>query len=99
MAIRPEDVERIGELARLEIAPADRERLARELSGVLDFVAALDRLDLPDAGAGVLTGSGDALREDRADGRRLGADVALTAAPERDGDFFLTPPIVDHLEP
>jgi aspartyl-tRNA(Asn)/glutamyl-tRNA(Gln) amidotransferase subunit C len=99
MAIRPDDVERIGELARLEIAPADRDRLARELSKVLDFVAALDRLDLSAVASDEATPDDRALREDHANGRRLSSDAALEAAPARAGDFFLTPPIVENLEP
>ena len=46
MAISREEVERIADLARLEI-PEDRvERMRAELSAVLEFVATLNRLDL-----------------------------------------------------
>ena len=41
-----EEVERIAELARLEIPPDQEERLAGQLSKVLDFAATLHQLDL-----------------------------------------------------
>jgi len=39
------------------------------------------------------------LREDRRDGRTLGAEAALCAAPEQDGGYFLVPPVVENLNP
>lgn len=98
MAIRREDVERIAELARLHI-PEDRvEKMAAELSGILDFVAQLDALELEK-----LSPTGFApdapLREDQPDGRRLERGQALAAAPESEDGFFLTPPIVENVNP
>jgi len=94
-----EEVRRVAELARLEIPEARLERMALELSAVLDFVATLQRLDLSSAAPVTFAPSHAPLREDVPDERRLDADAALAAAPERDGDFFLVPPIVENVNP
>ena len=99
MAIDAEEVRRIAALARLEIADAEVERIAHELSAVLEFVAALDRLDLagceptsfapPDAPAA----RGRARRPPAHDrGRRW------RRRPRREDGFFLVPPIVENMQ-
>ncbi|MBI1796881.1 MAG: Asp-tRNA(Asn)/Glu-tRNA(Gln) amidotransferase subunit GatC [Candidatus Eisenbacteria bacterium] len=104
MSIDREDVKRIAELARLEI-PEDRiERTARELSAVLDYAAALRRLDLEGCEPTVFAGLGAAgpapLRADALDDvRRLTPETALAAAPEHEDDAFLVPPVVENLNP
>jgi aspartyl-tRNA(Asn)/glutamyl-tRNA(Gln) amidotransferase subunit C len=99
MAIRREDVEWIAELARLEIPPEAIERTAAELSRVLDFVAALDRLDLSHDEPGDPAPAGVPLRDDVPDGERLDAARATAMAPAIEDGYFLVPPIVEHLEP
>jgi aspartyl-tRNA(Asn)/glutamyl-tRNA(Gln) amidotransferase subunit C len=99
MAIRREEVERIAELARLELAPEHAERMTRELSAVLDFVATLDRLDLAGCEPVTLAPEGAPLREDVPDDRRLDAERATAGAPAAEHGFFLVPPIVENLEP
>ena len=99
MAIDRGEVERIAALARLEIPEDSIERVARELSEVLEFVAALKRLDLSGCEASVFAPGDAALRPDTLDGRCLGAERALAAAPESEGGFFLVPPIVDNVTP
>jgi aspartyl-tRNA(Asn)/glutamyl-tRNA(Gln) amidotransferase subunit C len=99
MAIERTEVERIAELARLHI-PAERvDRVAAELSAVLDFVEALRRLDLVGRDPGVFAPADAPLREDVPDGRRLGPERATAMAPASEDGFFLVPPIVEHLEP
>jgi aspartyl-tRNA(Asn)/glutamyl-tRNA(Gln) amidotransferase subunit C len=99
MAIDAAEVARIAELARLEIPPERRDRLARELSAVLEFAAALDRLDLAGAPADGIAAGESPLREDRPDGRRLPVEEALGGAPEAEDGFFVVPPAVEYLEP
>jgi len=99
MAIRREEVERIAELARLGLPPERLEEVAAQLSRVLDFVATLERLDLGAATPGELTEGAGALRDDVANGRRLGAEVATAQAPEAEHGFFLVPPIVENVNP
>ena len=97
--IRREEVERIAELARLEIPEARLERVAAELSAVLDFVGALNRLELGGYQPTSFAPEGAALRADEADGRRLSNEQALAMAPEAEAGFFLVPPIVENLNP
>lgn len=99
MTIRREDVERIAELARLEIPEAGMERIAAELSAVLDFVGALNRLDLAGLAPTSLAPDGVPLREDEPDGRRLATEDAMAMAPEAEDGFFLVPPVVENLNP
>ena len=40
-----EDVERVAELAHLELAPEETERMLRDLNAILDYVAELNELD------------------------------------------------------
>ncbi len=99
MSIRREEVERVAELARLELAPERLEVMAAQLSKVLDFIAALNRLDLAGSEPSVFAFAEGALREDRVDGRRLGAQAATRGAPEAEEGFFLVPPIVENVNP
>jgi len=99
MSISREDVRKIAELARLEIADDRIERVARELSAVLDYAASLGQLDLEGCEPMAFAPAEAPLREDRVDERRLGPEVALAAAPEGEDGFFLVPPIVENLNP
>ena len=94
-----DDVRNIAALARLEV-PEDRlERVAAELSQVLAFVDTLRQLDLTGCEPMSVAPIGVPLREDVRDGRTLGTEAALAAAPERDGAFFLVPPVVENVNP
>jgi len=98
MAIRREDVERIAELARLELSPDRLDQVAGQLSRVLDFVAMLEKLEL-NADPPAETAPAEALRDDVPNGRRLGAEIATAQAPEAEHGFFIVPPIVENLNP
>jgi len=99
MAITREDVARIADLARLDL-PADQvERMRRELSAVLEFVATLDSLDLAGCEPTSLAPAGQPLRADVPDGRTLGAEAALAMAPAAEHGYFLVPPIVENVNP
>jgi aspartyl-tRNA(Asn)/glutamyl-tRNA(Gln) amidotransferase subunit C len=99
MAISREEVKRIAELARLEIPESSLERVAAELSAVLDFAATLHRLDLQGHEPSTFAPAEAPLREDVVNGRRLTPEAALAAAPEREDGFFRVPPIVENLNP
>jgi aspartyl-tRNA(Asn)/glutamyl-tRNA(Gln) amidotransferase subunit C len=95
-----EDVERVAELAHLELKPEETPAMLRDLNAILDYVAELNELDtegvaplaqvseLEDAsGAGVL----------RADVRLASLDRAtvLAQAPETDRVFFKVPKVIE----
>lgn len=99
MSLTREEVARIAELARLEIPEDQVERLAGQLSQVLDFAATLHQLDLRDCEPTVFAPADAPLRADEPDGRRLTPEDALANAPEREDPFFLVPPIVENVNP
>ena len=99
MSIQREDLERIAELARLEVPEARVEPLIRELSAVLTFAESLRKLDLSGCEPSVFAPSDGSLRADEPDGRRLGPERATAAAPASEHGFFLVPPIVENLNP
>ena len=99
MAIRPEEVRRIAELARLALPEERLEAVAAQLSRVLDFVATLETLDLDSDRPETLTDPAGALRDDACDGRRLGAERATAGAPDAEPEFFVVPPIVENVNP
>jgi aspartyl-tRNA(Asn)/glutamyl-tRNA(Gln) amidotransferase subunit C len=103
-----EDVERVAELANLDLAADEKPRMQRDLNAILEYVAQLNELDtsgvepmaqvsdLLDAGvdAGADDGYGVALR---ADSLRPSLDRAkvMQEAPETDGAFFKTPKVIE----
>ena len=94
-----DEVRRIATLARLEIPESGMERMATELSAVLEFVAALGKLDLSGLDPMTFAPEDAPLRQDALDERCLGAEAALAGAPERDDHYFLVPPIVENVNP
>ena len=99
MAIQRDEVRRIAELARLEIREEDLDRVAAELSSVLDYAEALKRLDLTGCEALSFAPPAAARRADVPDGRRLTAEPALAMAPETEGGFFVVPPVMEGQDP
>ncbi len=91
--LSPEEVLKIGVLARLEIAPEELAPLADHFNGILGYFAALENLDL--SGVDPFTVE-DAqpmrLRDDvvRQDDRR---EAILNQSPSREGDFIRVPRI------
>ena len=94
-----DEVRRIAALAKLEIPESRMDRMAGELSAVLDFVATLGKLDLKNSEPVSFAPSDAPLRADGPDGRVLGAERALDQAPEKDEPFFLVPPVVENVNP
>lgn len=99
MAIDRAEAARIAELARLEIADEELDKLAAQLSQVLEFVAHLDELDLEGLAPTAFAPATAPLRADEPDGRTLEPGVATTGAPEAEYGWFIVPPVVENLEP
>ena len=97
------DVERVAELAHLELAPEEIEPMLRDLNAILDYVAQLNELDTsavePMAQVSDVLRTGiqsatAALREDRASSC-LDRQRVMAAAPETDGIFFKVPKVIE----
>jgi aspartyl-tRNA(Asn)/glutamyl-tRNA(Gln) amidotransferase subunit C len=98
-----EDVQRVAELANLELTSEEEPRMQRDLNAILKHIAQLNELDTKDVPAMAQVGEmlggatlewGETLREDRV---RPSIDRAavMAAAPESDGRFFKVPKVIE----
>ena len=89
------DVEHVARLARLELSDADKERMRRELDSILSYIDKLRAVDTegmePTSHAVPLT---NVMREDVTRPSFPRSDM-LANAPERSGDFFRVPKIIE----
>lgn len=96
-----EDVERVAELAHLELAPEESQRMLKDLNAILDYVAELNELDTtgvePLAQVSELSLDGSGQGTLRADTPRPSLDRAavMPQAPETDGAFFKVPKVIE----
>jgi aspartyl-tRNA(Asn)/glutamyl-tRNA(Gln) amidotransferase subunit C len=95
-----EDVERVAELANLELEPEESVRMLHDLNAILDYVAQLNELDTegvaPLAHVSELAGAGGASSL-RPDATRASLDRAavMPQAPETDQVFFKVPKVIE----
>ena len=93
------DVERVAELAHLELTPEETEPMLRDLNAILDYVAELNQLDTagiePLAQVGELENAAiPPLRPDRLE-PSLNRAAVMSQAPETDGAFFKVPKVIE----
>lgn len=95
-----EDVERVAELAHLELQPTESARMQKDLNAILDYVAELNEIDTtgiaPLEQISELEGVGG-VSELRADQVTASTDRAavMAAAPASDGAFFKVPKVIE----
>lgn len=99
MSIDGKVVRHIAALARLHVEEDRIDRIAAEMSDVLEYAERLQQLDLSGSEPTALAPAEAPLREDAPNGRRLSNEDALRAAPAAEEGFFLVPPIVENVEP
>ncbi len=90
-----EQVRKVAKLSRLELTEAEVEEFTSQLSAVLDYVEKMNELDT--AGIEPLAHClpiSNVFREDCVR-ESLGTDKTLANAPQRDGEFFKVPKILD----
>jgi aspartyl-tRNA(Asn)/glutamyl-tRNA(Gln) amidotransferase subunit C len=102
------DVQRVMELAQLELSPAEQAWMLKDLNAILQHVAELGEVDTSSvepmaAGIPALGGAGGgdrkadsraALREDKLR-PSLERAVVMEEAPETDGAFFKVPKVIE----
>jgi aspartyl-tRNA(Asn)/glutamyl-tRNA(Gln) amidotransferase subunit C len=95
MAIERKTVEKVAKLARLQLSGEELDRYGAQLGAILDYIAKLEKLDV--AGLEPLAHAVDTSNVFRADEPRpcLSRDAALQNAPEKTGDFFIVPKIIE----
>ncbi len=95
MRISEADVEHIAKLARLEIDPGERRRYTGQLSDILNYIDKLNEIDTssvePTSHVIPIT---NVLRDDLPQ-PSLPLDKALGNAPQRKGNFYRVPRIID----
>lgn len=93
--IERKDVEHVARLARLALTDAEIERMRVQLNGILAYIEKLNELDTqdvePTSHAVPLV---NVMRDDAA-GPCLPRDEALANAPDRAGEFFRVPRIIE----
>jgi aspartyl-tRNA(Asn)/glutamyl-tRNA(Gln) amidotransferase subunit C len=106
MSVSMEDVERVAELANLDLAAEEKPRMQRDLNAILEYVAQLNALDtagveplaqvsdLLSVSAARDAGEGAALRPD-AQRPCLDRAQVMEEAPETDGTFFKVPKVIE----
>jgi aspartyl-tRNA(Asn)/glutamyl-tRNA(Gln) amidotransferase subunit C len=92
-----EEVRHVARLAHLALTAEEEERYRAQLSSILEYVEQLKTLDTSQVEPLTHAASpnpGGALREDRA-APSLSVDDVLHGAPERSGDSFAVPKIIE----
>jgi aspartyl-tRNA(Asn)/glutamyl-tRNA(Gln) amidotransferase subunit C len=93
-------VERVAELANLELGPEESQSMLHDLNAILDYVAQLNELDTagvtPLAQVSELEGAGgvSTLRPDTILAS-LDRAAVMSQAPETDGAFFKVPKVIE----
>ena len=95
MKISLQDVEHVARLARLELSAAEKERMRRELDGILSYIDKLRALDTrevePTSHAVPVT---NVMRDD-VERPSLPQEDMLANAPDRHRDMFRVPKIIE----
>ena len=93
--IERKDVEHVARLARLALTDDELERMREQLNGILAYIEKLNELDTesvePTSHAVPML---NVMRDDEP-GPCLPRDEALANAPDRAGDFFRVPRIIE----
>lgn len=90
-----EQVRHVALLARLELSPADEERLQADMSEMLAYVDKLNQLDTTNVDPTTQVGeAGTPMRADEVTNRPAAGEM-LANAPARDGHFFKVPKIIE----
>ena len=105
MSVSEKDVERVAELANLELTSSEKAAMLRDLNAVLGYFAQLNELDTssvpPTAQVADLLAQGS---EPRTAAQHLRADEiapslkreqVLACAPDTDGVFFKVPKVIE----
>ena len=94
MALSPDDVRKLGMLARLELSEEEVQTLGPQLESILGFIEKLSELDTSEVQP--MTTALDVNNRWRADevAESLPREHALKNAPNSDDEFFLVPPVL-----
>lgn len=95
MTIDAQLISRLEKLARLRLGETERDKLAADLTRILDMVDKLQTLDTQGVEPLVyISEAGNVLREDEVRDQLSQAD-ALQNAPKHDSQFFRVPKVIE----
>ncbi len=105
MSVSEQDVERVAELANLELTSGEKGSMLRDLNSVLDYFAQLNELDtssvppMAQVADQLTVGSESSanaqhLRPDEV-APSLSRDQVMACAPDTDGIFFRVPKVIE----
>lgn len=94
MKISKVEVERVADLARLELSAAEVEKMTGQLDTILQYVAKLDEVDTSGVRATTHTQNVvNAFRDDEVKDS-LDRDQALANGPRQNGETFVVPRVI-----
>jgi aspartyl-tRNA(Asn)/glutamyl-tRNA(Gln) amidotransferase subunit C len=99
MTISLKEVEHIAKLARLGLSEKEKEKYAKELGGILDYIGKLNEVDTQNIEpTSQVTGLENILRQDK-DSHEVDIDKIkkiIGQAPEREDNFVKTKSILEN---
>lgn len=87
-------VDKLAKLARLEIAPEQKENVIKDLSKILSFMEKLNELDTTNVEPLVYMSPGVNITRNDVVKEVISHEEALQNAPDRDADFFKIPKVI-----
>jgi aspartyl-tRNA(Asn)/glutamyl-tRNA(Gln) amidotransferase subunit C len=100
MSVSEQDVERVAELASLELTSGEKSRMLRDLNSLLDYFAQLNELDTAEVAPQTqfttheVNEPASHTRPDKV-APSLDRTRVLACAPDTDGAFFKVPKVID----
>lgn len=95
MAIDKETVKYTAHLCRIELQEKELDKLSTQLKGILDFIDKLSKVDVQNiAPTSHILPVKNVLRED-APKDSLPVDKVLANAPQKEGNFFVVPKVIE----
>ena len=95
MQLNKETVEYVAHLARIDLEDKELEKLSHQLKDILDFIDKLKDLEIQDINpTSHILPLNNVLREDLPQ-EPLSIDKTLANAPEKKGNFFVVPKIIE----
>jgi aspartyl-tRNA(Asn)/glutamyl-tRNA(Gln) amidotransferase subunit C len=105
MSVSEQDVDRVAELANLELTGSEKAQMLRDLNSVLGYFAQLNELDTSSVPpmeqvfrqitvAGESAATAPHLRPDEV-APSLSRDQVMACAPDTDGVFFRVPKVIE----
>ena len=95
MSINKETVEHVAHLARIELKNEELDTLSHQLKGILDFIDTLSALDIKNIKpTSHILPVHNVLREDTPR-PSLPVDKVLLNAPQKEGNFFGVPKVIE----